>query len=137
MKGLILAAAVALVILLVGYMAITSSSYESVSQLARYSRPTVVTVRARVADIKTLPDRDLIVFVLEDDNGSRVLALYRLTRFISQYGAPPSHSTVEQEVVMRGVFYPSRSGNAIGRLEIREILQGCHRAYEAPPATGG
>ncbi len=137
MKGVILAASIALVVLLVGYLAITSSSYEQVSQLSKYTKPTVVTVRALVADIETLPEKDLILFVLKDENGSKIYAFYGLTRFISQYGAPPSHSTVEQEVIMRGTFYPKKMGDVLGRMEIKEILQGCHKAYEAPPATGG
>ncbi len=137
MRGVMLAASIALIVLLVGYMAITSSSYEQISQLSRYRKPTMVTIRALVADIKTLPEKDLILFILQDENGSKIYAFYGLTRFISQYGAPPSHSTVEQEVIIRGMFYPERMGDVLGKMEIREILQGCHKAYEAPPATGG
>ncbi len=137
MKVVILAGAILLVILIVGYMAITSSSYTEISDLTKFSRPTVVTVRGFVTDTKLLPERDLVVFVLEDENGNVVYATYILSKFISQYGAPPSHSTVEQEVVMKGTFYPGKQGKVLGRLEIQEILQGCHKAYEAPPATGG
>lgn len=138
MKGIILASSMALMVILVGYMAITSSSYESISQLSGYRRPAKVTVRGKVADIKTFPEKDLLLFILQDDNGSEtVYAFYGLKRFISQYGAPPSHSTVDQDVVLKGTFYPDRMGEVLGRLEIEEILQGCHKAYEAPPATGG
>lgn len=139
MKGIIFASSMALMVVLVGYMAITSSSYDSISQLSRYGRPAKVTVRAKVTDMKMFPEKDLLLFVLQDDNSSKLMvyANYGLERFISQYGAPPSHYTVEQEVILKGTFYPERVGNVLGRLEIEEILQGCHRAYEAPPATGG
>ncbi len=137
MRGFILASSLALVILVAGYMTITSSSYESISQLSRYRKPTMVTLRASIESTRIIPEKNLILFVLQGKKGNRVYAFYELSRFISQYGAPPSHSIVDQEVVIRGTFYPAKVGNVMGKLEIEEILQGCHKAYEAPPATGG
>ena len=97
----------------------------------------MVTLRASIESMRIIPEENLILFVLQDKNGNKIHAFYELSKFISQYGAPPSHSVMNQEIVIRGVFYPLKVGNVMGKLEIREILQGCHKAYEAPPATGG
>ncbi len=138
MRALALAASAAVLLALVGYAAVASSSYVDVGELAEYRRPTAVTVRARLVDTEIEPERDLLVFVLGDDEGNAVRAVYNLTKFLGQYGAPPSHRTVDQEIVIRGVFYPAGEGEGVlGEIEIEQILQGCHRAYDAPPATGG
>ncbi len=135
-KGLYVAAGILVMMVLIGYLAITSSSYVDVSELKSYRDGSVVAVKGRVADTKLNPENDLVIFVLEGEDGSQLYATYSLSKFISQYGAPPGHSTVEQNVVMKGVYHPRPQGRVLGYMDIQEILQGCHKAYEAPPATG-
>ncbi len=135
-KGLLAAAGILAVMVVIGYLAISSSSYVDVSELKSYRDGSVVTVKGRVADTVLRPETDLVIFILEGEDGSQLYATYSLSKFISQYGAPPGHNTVEQNVVMKGVYHPSPRGKILGYMDIQEILQGCHKAYEAPPATG-
>ncbi len=135
-KEIVLAVAIFLVMLVIGYFAATSSSYVDVSELKGYKSGAVVTVKGRVIDTQLRPEKDLVIFVLEGRNGLQLYATYSLSKFVRLYGAPPGHKNVEENVVMKGVYHPSPHGNLLGYLEVQEILQGCHKAYEAPPARG-
>ena len=125
--------ALAVVVLAMGIIAATGSSYISIDELSKYTKPRAVTVQGEVADITIDPQNDLIVFTLRGSSGLIVHALYSLSKFQTLYGGLPSHTTVESEIVVRGVYYPQRQGNILGYIEVQDILQGCHKAYEAPP----
>ncbi len=122
-------------ILILGYIVTSSSSYVEVDQLSSYSRDSFVSVRAKVADVEIFSKKNRIVFVLE---GSKWLvnASYSLNKFVDQYGGMPTHSMVGQEMVVRGVFHPLRKGRFLGWIDVSSILRGCHKAYESPPAEG-
>lgn len=120
----------------VGVLATTSSGYVDVSELAGYEEPVTVMVKGRVTNVELRPHDDLVVFTLQGEGGFILEAYYSLSRFQRLYGGPPSHVAIDEEVVLRGVFYPAKQGRLVGYLEVTDILQGCHGAYGAPPVSG-
>ena len=126
------------VIAAVSYMSLSTTSYLDVSDLKNLKTQTSVTVKGRVADTIIDARHDLVVFLLEGRDGSLVAATYKLSDFEKLYGGLPTHRRVEEEIVVKGVFKPGgASSRFLGTIEINEILEGCHKAYEAPPATSG
>ncbi|RLG47469.1 MAG: hypothetical protein DRO06_02780 [Thermoproteota archaeon] len=126
---------VGLVALGVGVLSLASAAsggYVDVSRLRGMTSKTRVVVTGRVVDTLMNASTDTLAFVMEGEDGFRIVAVYSLSRFIQEYGAPPSHTTVKEQVVMSGVYDP-----ATRTLSIEKILQGCHSAYEAPPAEVG
>ncbi len=122
---------VAAVVLVIGYVSLTSSRYITVDDLARLDRRATVIVEGRVENIVIDEAKDEIVFVLiGEKTGFKVNAIYPLYRFKAEYGGlPEMGKNVEPKVVMEGVYDP-----ASRTLQVTRIIEGCHKAYEEPPA---
>lgn len=133
--GLLLAGVLATIMVAVGYMAASMGGYKDVSDLARVEKPTLVTVKGTIADYRAEPGSDSLVFILQGEDGSLVTAEFSYQRFVNMHGRAPGPWILGQEIVVKGVFYPSRQGNTLGYMDIGEMLKGCHESYEAPQAT--
>ncbi len=134
--GLLLAGVLAAIMVAVGYMAASMGGYKDVSDLAKVKEPTLVTVKGVIADYRADPNSDTVVFVLQGEDGSLITAEFSYQRFVNMHGRAPGPWILGQEIVVKGVFYPSKQGNTLGYMDISEMLKGCHEGYEAPPATG-
>lgn len=122
-----------IIILSVGVLSVKTSGYKDVSYLVGVNEPQEVTVQGKVIELRVDFANNLVMFALEGDNQVRVLAYYPLDKFQQEYGGPPSHSTVDSKIVISGLYKPIRNGSDyIGEIEIKSILTGCHKAYEAP-----
>jgi len=132
---LIIAIAFTAIMIIIGYLAASSSSYVDVSELSRYTKPETVIVKGKVVNTIIDSSTDTLIFVLQGKDGSLLEAYYSLSKFQSLYGGLPSHQTVAEEIIMKGIFHPKNQGKLLGYMDILEILQGCHKAYEAPPVS--
>uniref|UniRef100_A0A7C1I7K3 Uncharacterized protein n=1 Tax=Fervidicoccus fontis TaxID=683846 RepID=A0A7C1I7K3_9CREN len=121
-----------LIVVSIGVFTVKTSGYKDVDYLLDINESREVTVEGKVVDIHVDFDNNLVVFTLEGQSGARVIAYYNLDKFQSEYGGLPSHSTVDSKMVVSGLFIPVKSSIYIGEIQIRSILTGCHKAYEAP-----
>ncbi|BAN89509.1 hypothetical protein ACAM_0040 [Aeropyrum camini SY1 = JCM 12091] len=130
LRALVIAAILAGVFLAIGGYAIYTSGYSDVSTLESLSRPSRVTVQARVAYLgygsatvvyggktyildsrgaygilKTVDGTgdSYAFFIMEGEDGFRAAALYKLESFTSRYGGSP---VFEDTVVVDGVYRP-------------------------------
>jgi tRNA(Ile2) C34 agmatinyltransferase TiaS len=131
-SNLIGIAGLILIIVSIGVFTVKTSGYKDVDYLLNINESREVTVEGKVVDIHVDFDNNLVVFTLEGQSGARVIAYYNLDKFQSEYGGLPSHSTVDSKMVVSGLFIPVKSSIYIGEIQIRSILTGCHKAYEAP-----
>jgi|GEM_PF-2527833 tRNA(Ile2) C34 agmatinyltransferase TiaS len=131
-SSLIGIAGLILIVVSIGVFTVKTSGYKDVDYLLDINEPREVTVEGKVVDIHVDFDNNLVVFTLEGQSGARVIAYYNLDKFQSEYGGLPSHSTVDSKMVVSGLFIPVKSSIYIGEIQIRSILTGCHKAYEAP-----
>ena len=131
-SSLIGIAGLILIVVSIGVFTIKTSGYKDVDYLLNIDESREVTVEGKVVDIHVDFDNNLVVFTLEGQSGARVIAYYNLDKFQSEYGGLPSHSTVDSKMVVTGLFIPVKSSIYIGEIQIRSILTGCHKAYEAP-----
>jgi len=131
-SSLIGIAGLILIIVSIGVFTVKTSGYKDVDYLLNINESREVTVEGKVVDIHVDFDNNLVVFTLEGQSGARVIAYYNLDKFQSEYGGLPSHSTVDSKMVVSGLFIPVKSSIYIGEIQIRNILTGCHKAYEAP-----
>ncbi|MCC6009575.1 MAG: hypothetical protein LM585_03890 [Fervidicoccaceae archaeon] len=131
-SSLIGIAGLILIVVSIGVFTVKTSGYKDVDYLLNINESREVTVEGKVVDIHVDFDKNLVVFTLEGQSGARVIAYYKLDKFQSEYGGLPSHSTVDSKMVVSGLFIPVKSSIYIGEIQIRSILTGCHKAYEAP-----
>lgn len=84
------------------------------------------------------PDSSYAVFILEGDNGFKVVALYSAKEFRRLYGGRP---VVSERVVVEGVYKPDILATIItpfGEKQqypvfmVEKILEGCHSSYTEP-----
>ena len=125
-------AGLVLIIVSIGIFTVKTSGYKDVDYLLNINEPREVTIEGKVIDIYIEFYKNLVVFVLEGQSGARVIAYYNLDKFQSEYGGLPSHSTVDSKMVVTGIFTPIKNTGFIGEIQIKSILTGCHKAYEAP-----
>jgi tRNA(Ile2) C34 agmatinyltransferase TiaS len=131
-SNLIGIAGLILIVVSIGVFTVKTSGYKDVDYLLNINESREVTVEGKVVDIHVDFDNNLVVFTLEGQSGARVIAYYKLDKFQSEYGGLPSHLTVDSKMVVSGLFIPVKSSIYIGEIQIRNILTGCHKAYEAP-----
>jgi tRNA(Ile2) C34 agmatinyltransferase TiaS len=131
-SNLIGIAGLILIVVSIGVFTVKTSGYKDVDYLLNINESREVTVEGKVVDIHIDFDNNLVVFTLEGQSGARVIAYYKLDKFQSEYGGLPSHLTVDSKMVVSGLFIPVKSSIYIGEIQIRNILTGCHKAYEAP-----
>lgn len=122
-----------LILVTMGILSVMSSGYRDIDYLLNVDGPREVTVQGKVKDIKLDLKNNLVIFILEGQSQVRVLAYYPLDKFQAIYGGLPSHTTIESKIVINGLYKPvNSSSNIIGEIQIKTILTGCHKAYEAP-----
>jgi hypothetical protein len=132
-----LAAIMAVGLALIGVYAVKSSSYMDVSDLvSKYSgvdQPVRVTVRGKLVEGPLLKmgenNERLLVIVLEGERGDRIVVLADATAIERRYGPIQYLRWDPSNIVVEGVYHPDTR-----TLEVINILQGCHSAYEQTPA---
>ena len=174
-KPLILAGILFAALIVVGFTAMSSSSYMDVSKLQDINEEAKVVVKGQplnlgmkkvsmmignsqftvsfqgsygVAEHTGGPvfgnEDSYAVFLLEGEDGYKVLALYGAKSFMRAYGGT---AAVEGTVVVDGMYDPSimatvydpstGASSQYGVVIVDKILEGCHSSYEKPAGSLG
>lgn len=130
------AIALALALLFVGglsLLASTSKGYLDVSDLREVNEPRRVAVDSLIVGFR-VEGGDLVI-LLQGRDGSLVEVLMPYDMFLVVHARPPGNWMIGTEITVKGVFYPGGAGQALGYLEVEEILNPCHEAYSSPAAN--
>jgi hypothetical protein len=109
----------------IGYYAVKSSSYMTVSQVLKLEHEAKVTVKGYLAGLKTDVRGGRLYLLLEDPKtGDKLLAIADIKFIESRYGPIQYLQWDPNNIVVEGIYDPASK-----TLTITNILQGCHSSY--------
>jgi hypothetical protein len=114
----------------IGYYAVKSSGYMTVSQVLRLNHEARVTVRGYLANLQTDMRNGKLYLLLEDPKtGDKLIAVADVKFIEDRYGPIQYLQWDPDNIVVEGIYNP-----ATKTLTITNVLQGCHSSYSQQPA---
>jgi len=112
----------------IGYYAVKSSSYMTVSQVLKLDHEAKVTVRGYLARLLT-EDGKLYLLLKDPETDAKLVAVADIKFIEDRYGPIQYLQWDPNNIVVEGIYDPTTK-----TLTITNILQGCHSSYGQQPA---